>query len=169
MPFPRFMAVLLAPLPERTGILDRLNASKEVRTAVEDAARLLDAYREAGDRASLDLDALIRLEGTAEDGRVAARWLAPEIEQALLRPLRRWERTRPHLSAEAVLAMGVPRGPVLGWTLARLRRGRYLGTLVTVADARRDVRRSIEERGGDDPVARLGQAESRQRQQQETN
>ena len=54
--------------------------------------------------------------------------------------LRRWERTKPWLTAEQLIAAGVPRGPELGAALRGLRRGRYLGTLSTLAAARRHVR-----------------------------
>jgi len=134
-------AVLLAPLPAeaRTGILARLNAPRDTRITVEDAARLLAA----SDLNPTDPDTLVPLEHTRAEARSAAVWLHPEQQPALQRYLRRWQRTTPHLATEAIMALGVPRGPVLGWTLARLRRGRFLGTLSSSTDARREVRRAI--------------------------
>src|SRR5690606_12868972 len=45
LPVVRLAAVLLAPLPHRAAILQRLSAPREVRLTVEDAARLLEAGR----------------------------------------------------------------------------------------------------------------------------
>ncbi|MDA1004401.1 MAG: hypothetical protein O3B31_13825, partial [Chloroflexi bacterium] len=70
-------------------------------------------------------------------------WLAPAAMRPLGRALVRWERTRPHLDAHALMALGVPPGPALGRTLACLRRERYLGNLKTVAAARHLVRERI--------------------------
>ena len=135
VPFEVFMALLLTPLPERTAILERLSASRAVTTAVEQAARLIEAG--AGDATP---EVLAGLAGVTGDARTAARWLDPERQPALQSDLGRWERTRPPLDAEELMRLGVPRGPALGVALDRLRRARYLGTLGTRAEARRAVR-----------------------------
>ena len=134
VPFEVFMALLLAPLPERAAILERLSASRAVATTVEQAARLIEAG--VGEATP---EALERLAGATEDARTAARWLDPARQPVLQRYLGRWERTRPALDAEALMRLGVPRGPELGVTLDRLRRARYLGTLGTRAEARSAV------------------------------
>jgi len=130
-------AVLMAPLRQRRPVLDRVAAPREWRVAVEDTARLLDA---AG--ASATPDTLRGLEGAVEVARTAARWLDPG-QRALQADLRRWERARAPLTAEALIREGVPPGPALGRTLRGLRRARYLGTLKSAADARREVRRRL--------------------------
>jgi|GEM_PF-730651 len=134
MPPERLAAVLLAPLAERDAILERLRAPGHARTVVDETARLLDA---TGDTSP---DALAALEGTCEESRTAASWLEPEGQRMLQSKLRRWERTKPWLTAEQLIADGVPKGPELGAALRGLRRGRYLGTLSTLAAARRHVR-----------------------------
>jgi tRNA nucleotidyltransferase (CCA-adding enzyme) len=148
MPPERLAAVLLAPHPTRTraAVLERLAARREVRATVEDTARLLEAGPHASP-ATLDLDALAALEGVTSEARIAARWLAPEPQRTVQEALRRWERTRPWLTADEVARLGVPRGPALGRALADLRRGRYLGTLSTRAAARRHVRDIAEAAG----------------------
>lgn len=158
MPAARLAAVLLAPLgrPQREGILDRLSAPRDARVTVEDAARLLEAGALAVD--GIDPRRLAAIEGTREEARTAARWLAPQVQAPLQRELRRWERTRPPLAAEALLAMGVPRGPAVGDALAGLRRARYLGTLGSGTDVRRNAREAVRGRlhGGDDPARMEG-------------
>jgi tRNA nucleotidyltransferase (CCA-adding enzyme) len=139
LPFEVFMALLLAPLAERTAVLNRLTASRAVAAAVEDTARLI----ETGARGTAAPETLERLAGASAAARTAARWLDPERQPALQRDLRRWERTRPALDAAALMRLGVPAGPPLGLALDRLRRARYLGTLRTRAEAQRQVRRMI--------------------------
>lgn len=128
-------ALVLAPLADPARVLARLRPPRDVRIAVGDAARLLEAARAGVDPA--DTAALEALVATGALARRAARWLAPADVRPLARALTRWERTRPHLDARALIALGVPPGPELGRALARLRRERYLGNLRTVADARR--------------------------------
>ena len=140
--FEVFMAVLLAPLPERAAVLERLAASRVVATTVEQTARLVEAG--AGDATPEVLEGLA---GATEDARAAARWLDPERQPALQRDLGRWERTRPVLGAEELMRLGVPKGSALGAILDRLRRARYLGTLGTGAEARRAVRESAAHEG----------------------
>lgn len=140
MPTPRFAALLLAPLPESDRILARLDASGEMRTAVRDAARLLALP------SPVSTEALAMQERTGEDARLAARWLAPERD-ADWRALARWGRTRPALDAAEVIALGVPRGPMLGRVLHELRRARFERTLTSKAAARAMVRRSMEREG----------------------
>ncbi|MCK9485298.1 MAG: hypothetical protein M0R73_01150 [Dehalococcoidia bacterium] len=146
MPAARLAAVLLAPLPQaaREAILLRLSAPREARQAVADAARLLEAGRLSAD--GIDPARLAGLEGVHAKARTAAAWLAPEEQAPLQRELRRWERTRPPLTAEQLLALGVPRGPAVGQALAGLRRARYLGTLGSGADVRRNARAAIRRR-----------------------
>jgi tRNA nucleotidyltransferase (CCA-adding enzyme) len=134
MPPERLAAVLLAPLAERDAILERLHAPGYARTVVDETARLLAA---AG---ATSPDALAPLEGTCEEARTAARWLDPKQQRALQSALHRWERTKPWLTAEQLIAEGLPKGPEVGAALRGLRRGRYLGTLSTLAEARRHVR-----------------------------
>lgn len=131
-PIPRLelAAMLLAPLPRRHAILDRLAAPREWRTVVDDTARLLAAPDER-------VEALIALEGTREEARTAARRLDPERQPGLQRALRRWERTDPALDADALRREGLATGPGMGRVLAALRRARYEGTLKTPAAARR--------------------------------
>lgn len=140
IPFDVFMALLVAPLEGRRSILVRLTLPRAVAATVEDAARLLDAKRDA----ERTPEALARLTGASEAARIAARWLAPGRQPALLRALTRWERTRSPLDAAALLRLGIPRGPRLGETLDGLRRARYLGTLTTTAEARRAVQQMVE-------------------------
>ena len=116
-------------------ILERFQAPGAAREVVQETARLLAA-------GSMP-DSLLGVEGVSTEARLAARWLQPEQQAELQRALRRWERTRPWLNAEQLVAMGVPRGPALGAALRGLRRGRYLGTLRTIAEARRHVRRVL--------------------------
>ncbi|MEX1022146.1 MAG: hypothetical protein WD058_03260 [Dehalococcoidia bacterium] len=137
----RLAAVVLAPLPRRAAVMERLNAPREARLTVEDAARLLDAGRQG---ARSDTSMLATLEGARDEARVAARWLDPDGQRTLQAALRRWERTRPHLDAAALLDLGVPRGPELGRTQGGLRRARYLGTLGGAVAARREVRRRLD-------------------------
>ncbi len=139
LPPERFAAVLLAPLPQRDRILERFAASGEARTTVQDTARLLALT----DTAPPTVEALAPLEGVSAEARLAARWLAPETQPALQAALARWERARPALTAEELLAEGVVKGPALGAALRGLRRGRYLGTLSTPAQARRHLRRVL--------------------------
>ena len=140
--FEVFMAVLLAPLPERAAVLERLAAPRVVATTVEQTARLVEAGAGAATPEVLE-----GLAGATEDARTAARWLDPERQPALQRDLGRWERTRPVLGAEELMRLGVPKGPALGVILGRLRRARYLGTLGTRAEARRAVRESAAHEG----------------------
>ena len=128
-------ALLLAPLDDAATILDRLAAPRPAREAVLAVAALL-----AAGRVPRDMDRFDRLAGPGE-ARIAARWLDPAAQPALQRDLTRWERIGPHLDAAALQALGVPHGPALGRTLARLRRERYLGILRTRAQARDAVRR----------------------------
>ncbi len=132
---------VLAPLPDRAAVLDRLAAPREWRAAADGAAALLDATDAAP-------EALDRLAGTTAAARTAAVWLEPERQRPLQRDLRRWERTRSHLTAEALVRLGVARGPALGAALAELRRARFLGTLGSAAEARAAIRRRIAREGG---------------------
>lgn len=146
LPAARLAAVVLARRSpnDAAGALRRLNAPSEVARTVEDARALLGAADQApADLASIE--SLERLVRTEKDARLAARWLDPG-QEALQPMLRRWERSRPHLDATALLAMGVPEGPEVGELLRRLHRGRYLGTLGTVAEARALVRHHLDRR-----------------------
>jgi tRNA nucleotidyltransferase (CCA-adding enzyme) len=140
MPAARLVAVLLARREPKAAnaALERLNAPAEAIRAVADARALLASP-------DADPDTLEGLARTGEDGRTAARWLDPR-QAELQRALRRWERTRPQLPARELLAMGVVEGPALGSLLRCLRRGRYLGTLGSVAEARALVRRHLDRR-----------------------
>ena len=142
IPFEVFMALLIAPLDERGAILERLSASNSVVATVEQTAQLIEAGRFG---VVPTPEHLARLAGASPEARVAARWLDPAGQPALQRALGRWERTRSPIDAEELMRLGVPRGRTLGVTLDRLRRARYLGTLGTRADARRDVRRMMAE------------------------
>lgn len=135
------LALLLAPLPDRDRVLDRLSPRRDERRAVEHATRLLAV-------GSDDLAAVQLLEGTVAAARLAARWLDPERQGPLQRSLARWERTRPQLDAAALERLGVPPGAALGECLRRLRRERYLGNLSSAAAARRFVR-ATQARGGE--------------------
>ena len=130
------LAVLLAPLPAREAVLDRLAAPSTAHRAVEDAARLLATTETSPERLSA-------LERCGDAGRTAARWLDPERQRALQAGLRRWERTQSPLDAAALLRLAVHEGPELGAWLARLRRERFLGTLNDAAAARRLVRAEL--------------------------
>ncbi len=133
------LAIMLAPLRSRAAVLERLAPPREVRRAVEDAARLLalGSSVEQGPRA------LEQLESSERAGRTAALWLDPERQRPLQRTLTRWERIRAPLDASELLRLGVPRGPQLGGMLRRLRRKRYVGTLSGATDARRMVEREL--------------------------
>ncbi len=135
MPVERLAAVTLAPLPRREAILERFQVPGVARDAVLHTARLLEA--------DVTADGITALEGVSAEARLAARWLQPERQAGVQRELRRWERTRPWLTAEQLVALGVPRGPELGAALRGLRRGRYLGTLSTTTEARRQLRRVL--------------------------
>ncbi len=120
-------------------VLDRLSAPGEWRRALHDAQRLLrDAPRDLGDP-----DALEAFADTGEAGRLAARLLDPDTQRPFQVALRRWERTRPHLDAAALQRLGVRAGPEFGAWLRELRRARFLGTLGSAAEARREVRRRL--------------------------
>ena len=136
------LAVLLAAVPARDAITQRLTVPRAARDAVDDASRLLSA-------ADASPGALERLEGAGASGRLAAAWLDPERQGPLQRALRRWERTRSPLDARALERLGVPPGPEMGAWLRRLRRQRYLGTLSSAADARALVRAELAGEGGD--------------------
>ncbi|HET6549976.1 MAG TPA: hypothetical protein VFG79_16045, partial [Solirubrobacter sp.] len=136
-------ALLLAPLDARDAILDRLAAPPEVRRAVEQTAALAAPPVDAAAGAPA-LDWLEAHEGTSEASRRAAEGLAPPEEREAVRrrhaALARWQRTRSPFDGDALIALGVPRGPEVGAWLRRLRRARYLGTLGSAAEARRLVR-----------------------------
>lgn len=136
------LAVLLAALPARDAIAERLTAPRAARDAVNDASRLLAA-------ADASPDALERLEGAGGPARLAAAWLEPGRQRPLHRALRRWERTRAPLDARALERLGVRPGPEMGALLRRLRRQRYLGTLSSAAAARRLVRAALARDRGD--------------------
>ncbi len=136
------IAVLLAALPARDAITERLTAPRAAQDAVDDAARLLDA-------AEASPEALERLERTGGPARLAAAWIEPERQQPLQRALRRWERTRAPLDARALERLGVHPGPEMGAWLRRLRRQRYLGTLSSAAAARTLVRAALARERGD--------------------
>ena len=139
MPVEVLLAVLLAPLREREAIAKRLNISRALARCVEQTATLLDAGR-AGDAPPERLAPLV---GASEEARLAARWLDAEGQRTLQRDLRRWERTQPAIDAGELMRLGMPRGPGLGAALEGLRRARYLGMLVTPADARREAQRMV--------------------------
>ncbi len=156
MPLEVLTAVLLAPLPAAPAILARLVASRSVAVAVEQAAALLAAGL-ATDTAVRSLPApeqLAPLIAAPEKARVAARWLDPDRQPSLQRALRRWENTRPAIDARALIRLGVLPGPELGAALDRLRRARYLGTLRTPAEARRDVRQTATAHNDETPKTR---------------
>lgn len=142
MPVERLAAVVTAPLPQRArgGLLARFNASREARTVVADTVRLIEAP-------DATLDTIEALDGVHSEARIAASWLATgaqdDLQHDLQRALRRWERTRPHLSAGELVELGIPRGAGLGVALRELRRARYLGTLRTATDARALTRRVV--------------------------
>lgn len=123
-----------------TAALRRLNAPSEVEHAVSDTRLLL-----ATD--DVDPEHLETLAGASSAARRAARWLDPR-QVTLQRALGRWERTRPHLNARELMRLGVPEGPEVGTLLRCLRRGRYLGTLSTAAEARTLVRQHLEREEG---------------------
>ncbi len=137
----RLAAVLLAPLPARAAILQRLQASGGMRDAVEDAARVL-AMAEPP-----TIEGLVALERSGEDAREAARWLEPRRTAA--RSLERWQRTRPGLTADDLMALGVPRGEALGRVLRELRRGRFERNLTSKAAERAAVLRFLEREGSE--------------------
>ena len=130
------LAVLLGALPEREAIAARLAVPRAVTQAVRETARLLALPDD-------DPSALARVERSGASARTAARWLDPERQRLLQRALRRWERTAAPIDAHALQRLGVAAGPALGEWLARLRRGRYLGTLRDAASARRAVRAAV--------------------------
>jgi len=121
------LAVLLAPCPAavREQALRRLTAPGPAQAAVRATAGLLEAALEP----ELTPEVLERLTDASPVARVAARWLDPARQPAVQRQVARWERTRSPLDAHALQELGVPRGPLLGEALRRLRRERYLGTL----------------------------------------
>jgi tRNA nucleotidyltransferase (CCA-adding enzyme) len=133
----RLAALLIAPLGDPRGILERLAVDRETRETVLETRRLLDAQD--------TMEALASLEGTRTEARTAAKWLQPERQAERQQALRRWERTRSPLTAADLERMDVPRGPLLGHMLARLRRDRFLGTLSTPAEARAAVREALTE------------------------
>ncbi len=140
MPLARFVALLLAPLPEAGTILQRLAASRDVAEAVRQAARLLAMASPPS------VEALLALERTGAEARLAARWLMPE-RVADWRALDRWERAASALSPDEVVALGVARGPALGSVLHELRRARFERTLTSKAAQRELVRRAVEREG----------------------
>lgn len=140
MSAPVFAALLLAPLAGREAVLARLSASRDVREAARDAARLLAVPIPPS------VDDLAGLERTGDAARTAAGWLRPR-GAGLSRAMARWGRTKPVLSADEVRALGVPRGPHLGWVLHELRRARYERTLTSRAAEREAVRRYVEREG----------------------
>jgi tRNA nucleotidyltransferase (CCA-adding enzyme) len=140
MPASRFAALLFAPFPEHPAILTRLAVSSEVREVVRDAARLLALPEPPS------TDDLATVERTSEEGRLGARWLAAH-GTANWRALDRWARTKPALTAEEVIALGVSRGPALGQILRELRRARYERTLTSKSAERAAVRRFVQHEG----------------------
>ena len=153
VPFEVVLGILLAPLPERAAILDRLAAPRAIATVVEQTAQIVGA----GVVDDHSPEHLGRLAGATEAARLAARWLDPERQPALQRDLARWERTRAPIDASELMRLGMPRGPELGAALHGLRRARYLGTLRTPAEARREIQRLLDAREpGNDPQQRSG-------------
>lgn len=142
MPAAQLAAVLLGTRPpdDAAAALRRLNAPSEVVRTVREIHALLASIH-------IDPDHLETLASSGVDARLAARWLDPR-QVEVQRALRRWERTAPHLGARELLAMRVAEGPALGELLRCLRRGRYLGTLRTVAEARALVRRHLDQQEG---------------------
>ena len=140
MPVARFAALLLAPISERDAVLTRLDASGDVRAAVRDAARIL-AVPEPSSAADL-----ASIERTGEGARLAARWLAPH-GTATWRALERWSRTKPALTAQEVIDLGVPQGAALGQLLRELRRRRFERNLTSRAAEREAVRQFVEREG----------------------
>ena len=128
------LAVLLAQRPdeERAAAIARLGAPRSAARAAEDAARVLAA--------APDPDSLDTLTAATTDARLAALWLDPARQRDLQSALRRWERTRPHLTPVVLRALGVPLGPALGRALAELRRERYLANVRSAATARNHIR-----------------------------
>lgn len=124
----------------RAEVAARFGVPRAAARVVDDAVRLLAASA-AADTAGPEL--LATLEPTSILGRTAALWLDPIRQRPLQRAVRRWQRTRSPLRAEALVALGVGRGPELGAWLAQLRRARYLGTLNSAAEARRLVREQL--------------------------
>jgi tRNA nucleotidyltransferase (CCA-adding enzyme) len=124
---------------KRADAAARVGAPRVATRAADDAALLLEDH----DR---DVAALDALATTSAAGRAAARLLDPERQRPFQTELRRWETTRAPLDAPALLALGVPAGPMLGELLALLRRERYVGNLVGAPDARRLVQAWLDER-----------------------
>jgi tRNA nucleotidyltransferase (CCA-adding enzyme) len=135
------LALLLADrrADARRAAASRLSATRPARLNAEDAAVLLAAGRRAAGRAPTPA-ALDRLAGTGQPARDAVMWLDAGGQRPLQQALRRWERTASPLAAAALIELGVPPGPQLGWLLALLRRERYLGRLSGAAEARARVR-----------------------------
>tara|TARA_Y100000588_G_scaffold360989_2_gene421374 strand:+ start:4095 stop:5129 length:1035 start_codon:yes stop_codon:yes gene_type:complete len=140
LPLERLIAILLAYSEPRarTHALRRLNTSNAINRTVRDTQLLLSSTE-------ADLDCLETLVDTVHEARIAARWL--DNEQELLQDrLDDWIRTRPHMEANELIAEGVEEGPTLSSLLSCLRRGRYLGTLSSVTQARALVRRHLDRR-----------------------
>jgi tRNA nucleotidyltransferase (CCA-adding enzyme) len=129
-------ALVVAPLraPARAAVAARLGAPRTAVRAAEAAAGLLTVP-------AATPAALARVEGAPRAARIAAHRLDPVGQPSLQRALARWERTRSPLDARTLITLGVAPGPALGAMLARLRRARYLGTLVDAGTARERVQR----------------------------
>ena len=140
-------AVLLASRERRADVLGRLNAPLEAVDAVDGATALL-----AASDGEIAPELLERLRATGEAARRAALWIDPAGQPALQTALRRWERTRSHLDARALMRLGVPEGPAIGNMLGRLRGERYLGNLGGAAQARRTVRAWLAAGDGERPA-----------------
>ena len=134
------LALLLAPLDPgvRHAVAARLGSPRSALHDADDAARLMTVTVPVADAAAPEL--LASIAASSAPGRTAALRLDPAGQRPLQNALRRWERTRSPLTTEALLAIGVERGPALGALLAQLRRERYLGTLNGAAAARRFAR-----------------------------
>lgn len=138
LPPDRLVAVLLAYSdPKATAhALDRLNTSNATNRTVRNTQLLLRST----DR---DPDYLETLANTDHEARIATSWLDND-QKDLQDRLHDWIRTRPHLEASELIAEGVEEGPTLSSLLSCLRRGRYLGTLSSVTEARALVRRHLD-------------------------
>ncbi len=134
---PRFLAALLAaamPAGRRAGFCARVGLTGSARTSVlaaaaapRDAALLLsgesahNAFRRAGRLATWPALSL----------RVAEAAGTPALRREVQDCLAAWERSRPLLRGEDLLALGVPRGPRVGAVLRAIRDARLQGRVRT--------------------------------------
>lgn len=150
------LVALLAGQPPRLAeaALDRLAITGMPRRALTEALGARGLARQLG--AAARASAVAGLLDQRPSAVLLGAWLAGgrRARRRIEWYLREGRATRPALSGDALIALGVPRGPAVGAGLAMLRRQRLDGEVNNAGQERRSVRRWLGERGVDSIAAR---------------